>query len=184
MSDVNLRIGARLRELRSEKKLTLEMLSEMTGVSVSMLSEIERGRKSPTLTILNRIKNGLHISLSELFDETRDNDRRVTRREDMRFISPRNGGGLWAMTDCIATSRFEVMRQEMAPNTKWVSEPHFSGNSWEYCIVIQGSLTMIIDGESYEIGEGDVFSFMTDVEHTYINNGDNRLILVVVNAYK
>ena len=152
-NDINLSIGTRLRELRSEKQLTLEELSGMTGVSVSMLSAIERGRKSPTLTILNKIKSGMQISHSELFDGARYTDCRVIHKEDMRVIRRKKGCELWMLLDCIPNNRFEVMRQEIAPHSQWESEPHFGGNLWEYCVVIRGALTMIVGGNTYEIRE-------------------------------
>ncbi|NLF28172.1 MAG: helix-turn-helix domain-containing protein [Clostridiales bacterium] len=181
--DINQSIGARLRELRGQKQLTLETLSGRTGVSVSMLSAIERGRKSPTLTILNKIKSGLRISLSELLDESHNNDRRVTAQQEMRVIRRKKGCELWMLVNCENCTRFEVMRQEIAPRSRWESEPHLGGNLWEHCLIVRGELTMIVDGSTYCVRQGELFSFMAGVGHTYINDADSPLTMIVINAY-
>ena len=183
-SNINASIGVRLKKLRSERQLTLEALSALTGVSVSMLSAIERGRKSPTLTILNKINSGLQISLSELFDEASDDDRRIIRKEDMRTFRVRKGSELWMMADCARCNRFDVKWHEICPHSRRDSEPHFGGELWEYCIVIRGELTMIIEGNTYTVRAGDVFSFHADVVHTYVNQADEDLCMIIISAYR
>jgi transcriptional regulator with XRE-family HTH domain len=68
MADINARIGARLRQLRSERVLSLEALAERAGVSRSMISLIERGGTSPTAIVLERLATGLGVMLAHLFD--------------------------------------------------------------------------------------------------------------------
>lgn len=61
-------LGPRLKALRTAKKLTLQEIGRLTGVSTSALSKIERNELSPTLTTLQRIANGLEIELSSLLE--------------------------------------------------------------------------------------------------------------------
>lgn len=182
--DINQAIGARLRKLRSERHLTLEALAEQTGVSVSMLSAIERGRKSPTLTILNKINSGMQISLAALFDEVQDDDRRIIHKSEMRTFKFDKGAQLEMIFDCEHCVRFDVKRQTILPHTTWKSEPHFGGELWEYCYVSSGSLLMVIEGIDYRIKEGEVFSFRANVEHTYSNDDDALLDMFIISAYR
>src|SRR5258707_14939319 len=59
-------IGPRVRALRDAMGLSLRELSERTGVSAPMLSQVERGETSPTLALAARIAAGLELSLSQL----------------------------------------------------------------------------------------------------------------------
>src|SRR5690242_12129276 len=67
--DIDLRLGARIHDLRADRGLTLEGLAEVAGVSRAMLSRIERGESSPTAQLLNKVCDGLGITLSALFAE-------------------------------------------------------------------------------------------------------------------
>jgi transcriptional regulator with XRE-family HTH domain len=75
------RIGSRIRQLRDEKRLTLDGLAQRTEVSRAMLSRIERGESSPTASLLNKICGGLGITLSVLFAATETSAEPLARRE-------------------------------------------------------------------------------------------------------
>lgn len=68
-ADINSRIAARVKALRSEQGLSLESLAAKCEVSRSMLSLIERGESSPTAVVLEKIATGLGVTLASLFDD-------------------------------------------------------------------------------------------------------------------
>ncbi len=67
-SSGNPALGARLRSLRSERHLKLGALAQMSDVSLAYISEVERGRKLPSLEVLDRLAGGLGMSVLELLD--------------------------------------------------------------------------------------------------------------------
>lgn len=67
-TDINRRIADRVRELRTGLALSLEGLSERSGVSRSMLSLIERGESSPTAVVLEKVASALGVTLAMFFD--------------------------------------------------------------------------------------------------------------------
>ncbi|HJV61975.1 MAG TPA: XRE family transcriptional regulator [Albitalea sp.] len=69
-TDINDRIARRVRDLRDERGLTLDALAERSGVSRSMISLIERGRSSPTASVLDKLAGGLDVTLSALFESS------------------------------------------------------------------------------------------------------------------
>src|SRR3977135_2289248 len=69
LMDMDARLAARLRALRSAAGLTLEALAESSGVSRSMISLIERGESSPTANVLDRLAAGLGVTMASLFDQ-------------------------------------------------------------------------------------------------------------------
>lgn len=62
-------IANNLRSIREKRNLSLDELSELTGVSKSMLRQIETGKSSPTTAIIWKIANGLHVSFTALLRE-------------------------------------------------------------------------------------------------------------------
>ena len=78
MDKMSSMISANLKRIRKEKKLSLDSVAEMTGVSKSMLGQIERGESSPTVATLWKIATGLHISFTSLLE---------TEEEDIQMIS-------------------------------------------------------------------------------------------------
>ena len=69
---VNNIIAANLKKLRKERKLSLDNVAEMTGVSKSMLRQIEKSESSPTISTLWKIATGLHVSFTSLMDKGRE----------------------------------------------------------------------------------------------------------------
>lgn len=66
--DVNTRIARRVRALRVERGYSLDALAEMSGVSRSNISLIERGQSSPTAAVLDKLATGLGVTLASLFE--------------------------------------------------------------------------------------------------------------------
>jgi len=67
--ELNLKIGKKVRELRSENRLTLRQLAERTNLSVSLISQIERAESAASISTLNKIITALNICLKEFFED-------------------------------------------------------------------------------------------------------------------
>ncbi len=92
MRDINHRIAARVRELRSEKSLSLESLASRSAVSRSMISRVERGEASPTAVLLEKIATGLGCTLGQLFDDAGASPNPVSRGDDrVQWQDPDSG---------------------------------------------------------------------------------------------
>jgi transcriptional regulator with XRE-family HTH domain len=68
MEEPTLVVAQNLRRMREDKKLSLDRLAELTGVSKSMLGQIERGESSPTISTIWKIANGLKVSFTSLLN--------------------------------------------------------------------------------------------------------------------
>ena len=81
----NAALGARLRELRKEKGLKVVALANKSGVSLAYVSEVERGRKLPSLEVLDRLAGALGLSVLEVLDGVTPYDQvRANRRQGTR----------------------------------------------------------------------------------------------------
>src|ERR671930_518708 len=79
---INERIAARVRQLRAERAISLDILAERSGVSRSMISLIERGETSPTAVLLEKLAAGLNVTLATLFEPPADKAAPVARKAD------------------------------------------------------------------------------------------------------
>ena len=88
--NINLEVGRNIRRLREAKKLTLDGAAAATGVSRSMLAQIEKGDVNPTISVLWKIANGYKVSFTSLV-ETGMEDAAVIRAGDITAIMEDGG---------------------------------------------------------------------------------------------
>jgi transcriptional regulator with XRE-family HTH domain len=180
-------IGARVKALREASSLSLRDLAERSGVSAPMLSQVERGETSPTLTVAARIASGLELRLSQLLRLDEGGSVTIVR------ASERAGGGnagrghrFEVMTPAQPGQRSELSRHTLvrggatgAPDDPPMHEP----GSRETALVERGSLVLVCDGRRYELAEGDCVTFDADLPHRFENpTGAQAAFLAVVSA--
>ncbi len=180
-------IGARVKALREAEGLSLRDLAVRSGVSAPMLSQVERGETSPTLTVADRIAAGLELRLSQLL--RLDEQGAVTvvgAGERRRGGNPRRGHRFEVLTSSQPGQRAELSRHTLGAggSTGAVDDPpiHEPG-SRETALVQEGRVVLVCDGRRYELGEGDTVTFDADLPHHFENptTGD-AVFLAVVSA--
>jgi transcriptional regulator with XRE-family HTH domain len=180
-------IGARVKALREAAGLSLRDLSERSGVSAPMLSQVERGETSPTLTVAARIASGLDLRLSQLLRLDEGGAVTVVRaRERQRGGNKRRGHSFEVLTSSQPGQRAELSRHTLAPGgaTGAVDDPpmHEPG-SRETAVVERGSVVLVCDGQRYVLDKGDCVTFDADLPHHFENpkerDSDAEFIAVV-----
>lgn len=173
-----------VQHLRKRRNLTLDALAGLSGVSRSMLSQIERGQTNPTIATLWALSDALGVEISELIG-TRKAERRV--RIDLTPASYvpeiRTEDGLCVMRILSPTDRvgsLEWYELNFAPGGALVSEPHARG-SHEHLTVLEGQLTVEVGGERSLVGPGATARYPVDLPHCIRNEGEiaARALLVV-----
>jgi transcriptional regulator with XRE-family HTH domain len=177
-------IGARVRALRESSSLSLRDLAQRSGVSAPMLSQVERGETSPTLTVANRIAAGLELRLSQLL--RLDEDGAVTvvgPSQRQRGGNPRRGHRFEVLTSGEPGQRAEVSRHTLAPGGATGAHddpPRHEPGSRETALVERGSPVLVCDGQRYELQEGDCVTFDADLPHHFENAGQEAAVLLAV----
>ncbi len=169
------KLGARVRELRRERGLTLQGLAEKSGVSRAMISKLERGEKNPTLVIAARLAEGLEVTLSQLagMEERREvivvpKDRRMTMRD------PETGFERQLLSPSFAGRGLEFVRNVIPEGaTSGEFPPHKKGAE-EYIVVERGRMLAVLGGEEHLLEEGDSLYFEADVAHRFDNAGEGE----------
>ena len=174
-------LGSKVIELRKKHKLTLDQLAATSGVSRSMLSQIERGQANPTLTVTFRIAQAFHMSIGELVDqpwasstievvhgEDKSNLFRSDKECQIRTLSPLH-----------SEKNIEFYELTIAPNSSLTSAPHYEGTK-ELLTIASGRATLVSGDNSTELSEGDSAHYRGDLKHSIINAGDTELVCYLV----
>jgi mannose-6-phosphate isomerase-like protein (cupin superfamily) len=149
-----------------------------------MLSQVERGETSPTLTVASRIAAGLELRLSQLLRLDEDGAVTVVRAaERQRGGSRRRGHSFEVMTAARPGQRAELSRHVLAPGgaTGAADDPpmHEPG-SRETALLERGSVVLVCDGQSYELAQGDCVTFDADLPHHFENPTDAEAVFLAV----
>ena len=171
MEDLTLLIAQNLKRIREEKRLSLDRLAELTGVSKSMLGQIERGESSPTVATVWKISNGLKVSFTTLLSSPQS-DTIVVRQADIGPLIEDHGKyRLYPFFPIEEGRRFEVYAFAIDGGGVLNAEAHPAGTQ-EFLTVFVGQLVVSVDGQEYQIGEGDAIRFRADRAHSYLNPGE------------
>ena len=149
-----------------------------------MLSQVERGETSPTLAVAARIAAGLDLSLSQLLRLDEEGHVVVVRRGAGRKRR-RGGHRVEELTPPLPGQRADVSRHRLEPGaaTGGTGDPpiHEPG-SRETAVVLDGAVTLVVEGERHELRTGDSVTFDADLTHHFENDGEVPAELLAVVA--
>ena len=183
---INENLGKRVKKLRGDRGWSLEELASVSGVSRSMLSEIEREKANPTLTVTFRIARAFGLTLQELIESAeasaskiqviRASDRaqvfRSDKQHEIRTLSPLN-----------LEKDVEFYEVRLRPGGALRSQPHFEGTR-EFLTVEEGSVRIESDQDSDELAKGDSGTYRADVPHAIVNTGKADALVFLVVIYR
>jgi transcriptional regulator with XRE-family HTH domain len=177
-------IGARVRALREAMGLSLRDLAERSGVSAPMLSQVERGETSPTLSVAEKIAAGLELTLSQLLRLDEGEHVAVSRAGERRRYE-RGGHRFEELTPPLPGQRADVSLHtlKVGSTTGGPADPpiHEPG-SRETAVVLTGVLALVVDGTRHELHAGDSVTFDADLPHHFENEGEEQARFLAVIA--
>ena len=177
--------GRRVKALREAMDLSLRDLAERSGVSAPMLSQVERGETSPTLSVAERIATGLDLTLSQLLRLDEGGVVSIVRAAERR-AGGADGHRYEVLTPPLPGQRAELSRHVLkagaatgGPGDPPMHEP----GARETALVESGTVVLEIDGDRHELAAGDCVTFDADLPHHFENTGkEEAALLAVVSA--
>lgn len=180
--DINLAVARNIKGLREAKRLTLDMAAAVTGVSRSMLAQIERGDANPTISVLWKIANGYKVSFTSLL-EREPEGAAVLRAEGAAPMEADGGRYINYPVFRFDEERlFETYRILIAPGGSLEASPHLAGTE-EYITVFRGEVQITAGGEPILLHPGDSIRFRADAPHGYANIGAEEAQLSMLIYY-
>lgn len=163
-------IGRNIRRLRRIRGMTLKDLAERSRCSESLVSKVETGKATPSLTMLHRIVHSLDVTITALFDDTRADHGIVTRKgERSAFQMDRAGSRLERLVPPGQERLLEGNLHVLKPGGG--SDGVLTHEGEEVGYVIEGAFELTVDGVTYRLGEGGSFVFRSEQPHSYRNPG-------------
>ncbi len=179
VSAIDKNIAVNLKRFRKIRKLSLDMVAEKTGVSKSMLGQIERGESNPTVGTVSKITEGLKIPLTELIDEPFEAVKIIENRNIPSYMELENNYKIKIMFPYDNERRFEIYTVEIQKNGNYENK-NGGLHAFEYVTVMSGELTLQMDEREYVIKENDAVRIFSGESCIYHNKGDSILILNIV----
>lgn len=162
-------VGTRIRVLRLKRHRTLKLLADATGLSVSMVSMVERGRATPSIGTLVAIAAALGVPMVSLFGDATHPTSPVIRAADQPVVTTRRGVRR-RLTIREPDTNIEVAENSYAPGTASADVPvrHLGK---EMGVLLEGVLAVEVGGERYLLRPGDAVVLDSAKPHRFVNAG-------------
>lgn len=171
-------IGRKLRQRRKVRRMSLMELSAKAGLSIGLLSQIERGLSTPSLRSLNQICQGLEMPLQWLFDrdETANviKEDSVVRLAERRRMNLGSGGMIKDILSPDSVSQIQLMRFVIHPGGRSGDSPAQHPTGAKCGTVLAGTLGLEINGQEHIIKQHDSFAFPASSQYCFWAVGDEN----------
>lgn len=169
-------LGDKIRSLRHKQKISIEQLSEMSGLSKGLISQIERDITGPSVASLWKISKALNVTMNYFFDEY-DDFNQVVLKEERNKLMMRRGSRTYELLSPSLKKQIEMLWIEINPNEK--IEAELISHDGEECgVVIRGTLRVISGSNVYDLEEGDSIYLDSTIPHKYLNMGNELSVSV------
>lgn len=172
-------IHEKIRELRKERNLTLKELSDMTGLSGGFLSLLERGSSSLAITSLKKIADAFNVDITYFFDTPQANKKfHISKSEQKKFWIDSTNNAFIKLSGQFSNRTLESLVVVLEPNQQKEYDDSHAGEEFYY--VIKGMVRFTVDGEEFDVKEGESIHFPSKLPHDYENPEDSESTLLCV----
>ncbi len=180
-TDLDRRLGARLKGVRQARGMTLDQLAARSGVSRAMISRVERGESSPTAALLDRLCAGLGIVLSTLFRDEAKAGPLAKRADQPVWTDPASGYVRRNVSPAGTGSRLEIVEVEMPAGARVLLDAPRGGFRLDQQLwLLEGELTLTVGGREHRLAAGDCLAMLLDGPIAFHNPGEGPARYAVV----
>lgn len=161
-------LGASIRRARKRRSLTMQQVSETSGLSISFLSQVERDLVSPSVNSLQKISRALGIQIGGFFEGQGQGGRVVRAAERPRLIYPDRAEEEYLLTP-VKSKKLQVLYYRLKPGATSGETPYSHESDEECGVVLRGQLKVTVNGEIYTLHAGDAITFDSHLPHSWRN---------------
>ncbi|HCT92358.1 MAG TPA: hypothetical protein DF613_13435 [Lachnospiraceae bacterium] len=166
-------VGNVLKRLRKKNNLTLKNMAEKTGLSAGYLSLLERGLSSPTLKNLNSICQAMNVTMADLILDISAEDNIVNKKGNRHELLNEKGYHYEVLTP--HPDAMQTILMTVTDNKEHISFSHIAD---EIGYIISGTITMIVEGDSYELEPGDCIYIAANRHHGYQKTSEEDCVSI------
>lgn len=184
MSEYN--IGAKIKELRHAKKLTLQAVANETGFSTALISQIENNNVSPPIATLSKIANYFDVKIGHFFVENEEECPFEVLRGNERTIVPRvvsqdgTNHGYFYESLSVRKKNKKMDPFLLTLNEKVTITDTYSHNGEEFLFVMKGTAELLLDDQRIVLNEGDSVYFDSNIKHRLFSSEGNEVKVMAV----
>ena len=166
-------LGVRIRELRLDRRLTIEELAAKASVSAGLLSQLERGQGNPSFNTLVQIAHALAVPITELFqpEPTGSPVVRAAERQSLSLHDGAPGTAANFLLTPTANTTLEAVLVEVPPGYSSEETP-FVHEGEEFGFILEGRHEVHLGDTCYTLEPGDSITYSSRIPHWYRNAGD------------
>ena len=169
--------GSMIRNTRKSRKMRLADLAGKTRLSVSFLSQVERGLMNQSINSLRKIALALEIPLSSFFDEGASTKGPVVRKNERRILINKNSRLTYQLLSLDFSRRIEFLLTRLEVGATSAESP-LTHKGDEAALVLQGECTFELRNDRYDLKEGDSIYTIENTPHRFTNTSNVPLIIV------
>ena len=177
-------LPARLKQARKDKGLSLEAVANLSGVSRSMVSQIERGESSPTISTLWNLTRALQVDFAGLLERSDQKHQiELLRNSDVPAINNMGKGcNIRILSPPEEAGGHEVYDIKFQKGGMLKSQPHSRG-AREQLTVVEGTVELASGAATETLSQGDTARYAADIPHSIASlDGPARVFLIVKSA--
>lgn len=181
----NIDIGAKIKKYRKEKKYTLKMLSEQTGLSIGFLSQLERGMTTIAIDSLANVAKVLEVELSDFFEsDTKSEIDPVVHGYDMPITQVTRQIIQYTLSKNVENfDMFPRVSYLLPFSDEEAGEPEmYKHEGEEFIYVLEGILTLDLDEQHYMLYPGDSIQYSSKVRHNWKNQTSKITKILTINT--
>lgn len=173
-----LNIGKKIQYFRSASNTSVRELSKKSGITASMLSQIERELVNPSINTLRSIANALDVPLFYFFKDNSDREDLVVRKNNRKTIGfPNQSDVRYDLLVPNISGTIEFCMMEIPNNSNSVDEAQ-SHKGEEVAYIIEGKVDIIVAGIRYTLDEGDSIRIPPMTEHKWENSNKKNVKVI------
>jgi transcriptional regulator with XRE-family HTH domain len=173
-------LGARIRQFRQLRRLSLRELGSMVQISAGFLSQLERGDTNASVSTLRRIASALGLTVADLFDDATTDCARVLRKIDRPMLHAADGVEKYLLSRP-PLRHLEVYQGELAPGATTGDRALSHGASQELLVVTLGRIVLELGGSRYQLDAGDSIEYESSAPHRVWNeSGSPAAVLWII----
>lgn len=171
------KLGSKIRKMRISKKINLTAFAKKIGKTPSYLSQVERGRASPSITALREISKALDVPVFYLLIDDGGRQSAIVRKNERKVFQFPKSHLTYELLSPDLSDQIEVIRTRIGPGATTSSKP-LSHKGEECTLVIEGKMKIQVGDKFFTLEEGDSIYYFASIPHKITSIGDKDLIII------
>ena len=180
---MNASVGERIKEKRLANKMTLKDIAEATGLSIGYLSQLERGLTSVANDTLNKIADALKTDSEYFFERPQCHGKQIIKSYEREILRVQGNSIIeYNLTNLLGSGIMRPRQVEILPQKEVEQAEEYSHEGEEFVYVLEGILTLTINGQVSELYPGDCAHYISTINHNWSNQTNRTVKLLSINV--